>query len=81
MQPDITVSPRQYRDHGWWDFFPVLMLVKTPIGFLLLAGAGMVLGIGQLMRGVWQMRLTVSLPVAILLVGRAGNLDLGIRHI
>ena len=49
----------EYRDHGRWNFFPVLMLVKTPIGFLLLAGAGMALVIGQLMRGVWQRRLTV----------------------
>jgi hypothetical protein len=28
-----------YRKTGWWYFFPVVLAVKTPIGFLLLAGA------------------------------------------
>ena len=71
----------EYRDHGWWYFFLVILAIKTPIGFLLLAGAGMAIVIGQMMRRVWQRRLTVCFPIAILLVCMAANLNLGIRHI
>ena len=71
----------EYRDHGWWYFFPVILAVKTPIGFLLLAGAGTAVVIAQVMRRIWQRRLTVVFAVAILLICMASNLDLGIRHI
>jgi hypothetical protein len=71
----------EYRDHGWWSFFPILLLIKTPIGFLLLAGAGAVVIIAQLRRRIWHRRLTVIFPVALLAVCMASNLNLGIRHI
>ena len=71
----------EYRDHGWWSFFPIMLGIKTPIGFLLLAGAGMAVVISQVRRKVWQRRLLVCFPAAILFVCMASNLDLGVRHI
>src|ERR1035441_7509233 len=31
--------------HGWWYFFPVVLLVKTPLAFMALAGLGAVMAI------------------------------------
>jgi len=66
---------------GWWYFFPVALAVKTPLGFLLLAG----LGIWLSLRLYWRKRSWVhaapaASAAAILLVGMASPLDIGIRH-
>jgi len=71
----------EYRDHGWWSFFPVLLAIKTPIGFMLLSAAGAGIIIAQVRRRTWYRRLTVFFPAAILLVCMASNLNLGVRHI
>lgn len=70
-----------YRDHGWWDFFPIMLAIKTPIGFLLLTAAGTVLIAAQIRRRTWQHRLNVVFPVVILLVCMASSLNMGGRHI
>ena len=41
----------EFRETGWWYFFPVVLAVKTPIAFLLLAGIGSVLSIRRLWQG------------------------------
>ena len=40
----------EYSETGWWYFFPVVLAVKTPIAFLLLAGIGSV----SLIRRLWR---------------------------
>jgi hypothetical protein len=71
----------EYRLTGWWYFFPVVVGVKTPIGFLILAGCG----IFAIMRGFrsrpWQQHLTVIFPAAIMVVCMSSRIDLGVRHI
>ena len=72
----------EYRKTGWWYFFPVVVGVKTPIGFLILAGCG----IFAIMRGfgrssLWQQHLTVIFPASIMLVCISSRIDLGVRHI
>ena len=71
----------KYRRTGWWYFFPVAVGVKTPIGFLILAGCG----IFAIMRGFrsssWQQHLTVISPIAILLVCMSSKINLGVRHV
>jgi hypothetical protein len=62
------------RDHGWWYFFPVVLAVKTPIPFLLLAAVGVAIGLRE-------RRVTALIPVAILLVCMTSSIDLGVRHI
>jgi len=72
----------EYRKTGWWYFFPVVLAVKTPIGFLLLSAGG--LAAVFLIKGAagsWQRHLTVIFPIVILLVCMASRIDSGIRHI
>jgi hypothetical protein len=67
----------EFRRTGWWYFFPVVLALKTPIGFLLLGLAG-----------VWHARklpaaqsLTALFFIAIFLFSLTSRIDAGIRHI
>jgi 4-amino-4-deoxy-L-arabinose transferase-like glycosyltransferase len=69
----------QFSETGWWYYFPVVLAVKTPIGFLVLAGLG-----------AWvcwrhRTRLRYLLPatfcLGILLPAMYGNINIGVRHI
>ncbi len=71
----------EYRSTGWWYFFPVVVALKTPIGFLFLAAGGLVGMIRGFRSSPWQHHLTVIFPGAILLVGMLSRIDLGVRHI
>jgi hypothetical protein len=71
----------EYRNNGWWYFFPVVLAVKTPIGFLLLSSAGLA---AVFLRGTaspWQRHLTGLFPIIILLVCLTSSIDSGVRHI
>ena len=71
----------EYRSTGWWYFFPVVVGVKTPIGFLFLAAGGLLAMIRGSRSSPWQHHLTLIFPGAILLVGMLSRIDLGVRHI
>ena len=71
----------QYRRSGWWYFFPVVLAVKTPIAFLILAIAGMVAVLWKRAAVPWQQRLTAIFAIAILAACMASRIDLGVRHI
>jgi 4-amino-4-deoxy-L-arabinose transferase-like glycosyltransferase len=71
----------EYRETGWWYFFPIAVGVKTPIGFLILAGCGIFAILRRLRSGPWQRHLTVIFSLAIMLVCISSRLDLGVRHI
>jgi 4-amino-4-deoxy-L-arabinose transferase-like glycosyltransferase len=68
----------RYSTSGWWYFFPVALAVKTPIAFLLFSAAGVFLALPQ---PQWQRRLTVIFPAAILVVGMATRINIGVRHV
>jgi len=61
-------------EHGWWYYFPVVLGLKTPIAFLVLAIAGM----GFVARKSLG---TVLIPIAILSIGMFSTINIGIRHI
>jgi len=69
----------RFSDHGWWYYFPVALAVKTPLGFLALAGAGMY--------QCWRNRAMVRylLPLAfclgILAPAMTANVNIGVRHV
>ena len=73
---------------GWWYYFPVTMLFKSPIALLLAAGAAAALGIALLMRQraivrehAWTIA-CFAVPVGIyMLASMTSNLNLGIRHV
>lgn len=71
----------EYRKTGWWYFFPVVILVKTPIGFLILAGGGIFAILRRFKLSPWQQHLTLIFPFAILLVCMGSKINLGVRHI
>jgi len=71
----------KYRKTGWWYFFPVVIGVKTPIGFLILAGGGILAILRGLQSDAWQQHLTVIFAVSIMLVCMNSRIDLGVRHI
>ena len=71
----------EHRVTGWWYFFPVVIGVKTPIGFLALTVCGIFLITRNFRSGSWQQHLTVIFPAAIMLVCMKSSIDLGVRHI
>lgn len=71
----------EYRRFGWWYFFPVVLGVKTPLGFLVLALAGLAAGLIGLRGAPWQRSLTILFPLAILAVSMPSRINLGVRHI
>ena len=66
--------------HGFWDFFPVLLAVKTPLAFLalLFAGAGLLFRRPRPFPRLW---IPLAFSLAILIVGMSSRIDIGLRHI
>jgi hypothetical protein len=65
----------RYSARGWWYFFPVAMAVKTPLGFLLLALAG--LGVVA----TWQARAAALGALGVLACCMPAHLNIGLRSI
>lgn len=64
---------------GWWSYFPVALLIKTPLPYLLLLGAALVWVIRARR---WQLAAFTLLPaVAILGAAAASRLNIGYRHV
>src|SRR5262249_12973386 len=70
----------KYSNTGWWYFFPVVLGVKTPLGFLLLSAGGLAAVLLTRHASSWQRHLTVAFPVVILLVCMTSRIDSGVRH-
>jgi hypothetical protein len=66
---------------GAWLYFPVLLGVKTPIGFSLLVLAGLGIVFFRFRDGPWQHRVTALFPFGILLVCMTARINIGLRHI
>jgi hypothetical protein len=71
-----------YRDRGWWYYFPVVFFFKTPLPYSALAMAGIVLLVRRGTRrrdGEW---IAVAIaPVAMFLPAMASGINIGLRHI
>jgi hypothetical protein len=65
---------------GWWYFFPVLLLFKTPFGVLLLVAAWLWMAARKDLRfeKAW---LPMVFAAAVLGVGMTSRIDLGLRHV
>lgn len=73
----------EYRFDGWWYFFPVVLAVKTPIGFLVLAMTGGLISLCALVRRTESTRdcIAALCALAVLLVCLPARINLGVRHI
>lgn len=72
----------QFRTHGWWYFFPLMLAVKTPIAFLVLAISGyVIIWRNAKSRFAWQPLVPGACAVVILLSVVPAHLDIGLRHI
>jgi hypothetical protein len=58
------------RPHGVWYFFPVIIAIKTPIAFLILA-----------LLGARKAPIPVLSAAAIVIVAMAARINLGVRHV
>lgn len=69
----------QYSTKGWWYYFPVALLIKTPLSMLLLLALALAL---TARRRSWRAEMWLLLPAAVyflLLMG--SSLNIGYRHL
>jgi len=72
----------EWRRHGWWYFFPIMFLVKTPIPFLLLCLIGSVHLLRSFRRELeWQKIAPVVFAFVILALSMTSHINIGLRHI
>ena len=67
----------EHSENGFWYYYPVDLVIKTPLGFLLAAIAGGWLALKQRDRA----GIAVALCAGILAVGLFSRINIGIRHI
>jgi hypothetical protein len=76
------VLGRRLEGSGVWYFFPVVLAVKTPLAFTLLAAVGFVLLLGHTLRHGPSPPLVPALAAIFLLaIVVVSNINLGVRHI
>ena len=71
----------EYSSDGWWSYFPVAFLIKTPIGSLLMIGASLLF-----CRAGTRFRrrdaLCLLVPVAlVLIIATQSRTNIGLRHV
>jgi hypothetical protein len=64
---------------GWWYYFPVALLVKTPTAVLILVALGMYVCCKKWRSPLYW--LPVAFCTGILVLAMRGHIDIGIRHI
>ena len=77
----------QYSDVGWWYYFPVIFMVKTPLPSLLLIVIGVGFGLWRLLKGridddeivAWSVLLIPALGY--LAIALTTTVNLGYRHL
>jgi hypothetical protein len=70
----------QRRSLGWWYFYPVALFAKTPLGFLVLMGIGLVFALRS-PPGQWILWAAPIAIVGLLATGILSHVNTSIRHI
>jgi hypothetical protein len=68
----------EFRDHGWWYYFPIVLFFKTPLAFLLLALIGIARAI--MTRDPEAIAVAIT-PFAMLLPAMTTGINIGVRHV
>jgi hypothetical protein len=66
---------------GWWSFFPIVLLVKTPLPFLLLVIGGALVTAGMAIRGDRTALLPLGCALAIVVAASTSRVTLSVRHV
>jgi 4-amino-4-deoxy-L-arabinose transferase-like glycosyltransferase len=69
----------EIRNTGWWYFFPVLLLVKTPLAWLAAVGIGLAVCWGKRVQLAYWM--PAAFAAGILLPAMTSHVNIGLRHI
>jgi len=71
----------QYSSEGFWNYYLVALMIKTPLATLLVIGASLVLSdAGKPME--WRDMAFLLLPVVVILVGTCNaRINIGVRHV
>jgi 4-amino-4-deoxy-L-arabinose transferase-like glycosyltransferase len=67
-------------ENGFWMYYPVALAVKTPLAFLFLLVAAVVLVLRRY-RTKWPVILPLAFSAAVLAVAMPSRINIGIRHI
>ncbi|MGH9239723.1 MAG: tetratricopeptide repeat protein [Vicinamibacterales bacterium] len=71
-----------YSADGWWYYFPVAILVKTPAALLVLLAAGLLVYVRQRRSLGWSNELFVLVPIVIYLgAAMSSTINIGLRHV
>lgn len=71
----------EHGKNGWWYFFPVVLGLKTPLGFLVLAVPGVAALLWRLGLRDWKSAAPALCATAILAVCMLSRINMGVRHI
>lgn len=72
----------QYSNNGWWYYFIVAFLIKTPIVTMIFLGVSLVLLIGRIPKGEWMNEAFLLIPVAVIFCFFSLNkVSIGLRYI
>jgi hypothetical protein len=63
----------RYSHHGWWYYFPIVLGVKTPLAFLILAIAGAIVS--------KRARPVLAVAAVVLGIAMTTHINVGVRHI
>jgi len=69
----------EIRNTGWWYFFPVLLLIKTPIAWLVLTLIGLVVSLGRRAQLAYWM--PIAFAAGVLIPSITSHVNIGLRHI
>ncbi len=71
----------QFSEQGWWYYFPVAFLIKTPIALMLMSFIGLILWAMDWRHNWFDGLFVVGPPAVYFLAAVAGHLNIGLRHI
>ncbi len=72
----------EVRAGSWWSFFPMVLMVKTPIAFALLAATGTFEAVRRArIHGDYRPLVPPVAAGAVLAVAMCSNINLGVRHV
>jgi hypothetical protein len=76
----LTYLLGQLSPDGFWYYYPVVLLVKTPLGLLVLALAGAAIAVRR-RRQSFAAGLPLAFTAGILVAAWFGRINIGVRHI